>query len=481
MKFILAILILVSTNLYAQDFFQRTYGGTGSEFGRGVVQTGDGGYACVGATNSYADGSSNVYLIKLDELGNYVWGRNIGGIGTIEWGMDIIEDSEGNLVIAGYTNNTENSDYDGLIIKLSGAGEIIWQKKFGSDDWDFFESLDLDSEDAIYAVGNSFRDGSQQGWIVKVNQNGDEIWEETLTGSGKIYLTGVSVCDDENISYVGYSENLISSSNSFLSGIISENSTLKWVRTEDEWGNIIVNDCECHNNVIYSIGTVFSEDASNFYLAKQEVEFGNSLLNSPLLDSPLSFYAESIDITPSGNLVLAGAGEFIFFEGLDAFIIKRNDDGNYISSDFNDTFGQPGYDYFYDVSVTTDGGYIAVGTTNSFENSEQLYLAKIASDGQVSSTNEDFLDLATPTRNKNPEQGISLYPNPTLNRTKIETSRKIESLLLSNSNGQILWQKMNITTNPESLDLSGFVSGIYILRIESSDGSVSHHKVIKSQ
>lgn len=477
MKSLLITFVFLSVQVGAQDFFQRTYGGTGSEFGRGVVQTSDGGYACVGATNSYGDGSSNVYLIKVDELGNYLWGRNLGGWGTIEWGMDIVEDSEGNLIIAGHTNETQNGDYNGLAIKMTAEGETVWYKTFGADDWDFFETLDVDSENSIYLVGNTHRDNEQKGWIVKLTNEGDEIWEEVLDGSGKIYVTGVSICDDENISFVGYTEELITDSHAFISGVAGSEGNMKWVSSESSWGNITTGKCKCRDNIVFTIGTFMSELESNFYLVKQGVEFGNTISNASI-ESALNFFGESIDLTPNGDIVLTGAGEFIFFEGFDAYVLKTNPSGGYISDDYNDTFGQSGYDYFFDVFATSDGGYISVGTSDSHGNGDQLFLVKIASNGDVDPNNEDFLDLPTNTPFR--EYGrLEIYPNPTIGTISIKSERYINSISICNAQGEILRNIETKNNNPERIDLSGLENGMYFLRLDYLNGSTSTHKIIK--
>lgn len=478
MKILIGLIFtLITLNASTQEFFQRTYGGPGSEFGRGVVQTEDGGYACVGATNSYGDGSSNVYLLKVDDLGNYLWGRNMGEMGRIEWGMDLVEDSNGNLIIAGYTNNTQGSHYDGLLIKLSSEGELIWQKTFGSGDWDFFESLDVDSENSVYVVGNTFRDNAQKGWIIKVDESGNEVWEETLPGSGSVFLTGVSNCGERTL-FNGYSENILTAFKTFLSGAINNSGSLSWATAQNDWGDIKTAGCVCHNNILFSIGTINNGEENSFYFSKQGAQFGNVIQNN-IIESSLNFFGESIDIATDGNIVIAGAGEFIFFEGLDAYIVKRDANSGYISNNFNDTFGQPGYETFFGVCASQDGGYAAVGTTNSFGNGEQLYLVKIAPDGEVDPTNEDFLDLATPTNQENQDARISLYPNPAQDLVNIRSNFQILSYSLSTLDGSVIIKKNQLRKNPEKIDLTGFNQGIYFLKVFYADRSSSTHKLIK--
>jgi hypothetical protein len=53
----------------ASSMWSQTYGGTGSDEGWSVVETGDGGYATAGYTASYGAGSTDAWLVKTDESG----------------------------------------------------------------------------------------------------------------------------------------------------------------------------------------------------------------------------------------------------------------------------------------------------------------------------------------------------------------------------------------------------------------------------
>ncbi|MGE5574514.1 MAG: hypothetical protein ACM3UL_00110, partial [Ignavibacteria bacterium] len=59
----------------------KSYGGNMTDICRSMVATRDGGYALAGLTNSFGKGQHDVWLIKLDGLGNMVWNQTYGGIG----------------------------------------------------------------------------------------------------------------------------------------------------------------------------------------------------------------------------------------------------------------------------------------------------------------------------------------------------------------------------------------------------------------
>ncbi|MEH1009439.1 T9SS type A sorting domain-containing protein [Winogradskyella sp. ECml5-4] len=70
---------------------------------------------------------------------------------------------------------------------------------------------------------------------------------------------------------------------------------------------------------------------------------------------------------------------------------------------------------------------------------------------------------------------IKLFPNPTKDILRINSNKTIESIKLFNNLGQLLY----LSTNTDSINLSSFKSGIYIIELKFSNQSFERKKIIK--
>ena len=85
---------------------------------------------------SLAHGSLDGWVVKLDANANIIWQKTLGGDGY-DATHSVITTSNGNFVVAGY-NTSNNHDVSGnhggtdlWIIKLDTDGNLIWQNSLG--------------------------------------------------------------------------------------------------------------------------------------------------------------------------------------------------------------------------------------------------------------------------------------------------------------------------------------------------------------
>ncbi|WP_159745879.1 MULTISPECIES: T9SS type A sorting domain-containing protein [Chryseobacterium] len=69
---------------------------------------------------------------------------------------------------------------------------------------------------------------------------------------------------------------------------------------------------------------------------------------------------------------------------------------------------------------------------------------------------------------------LSIYPNPTKGEVNIKTDKKIKSTTVLDLSGKVL-----TTGSSETVNLSAFTKGTYLVKVEFSDGSSKTEKIIK--
>ena len=77
---------------------------------------------------------NKMILLKADSLGNYLWHKILGNY-VYEYGSYIIETSNGNILTGGDTWVTHINNTRWYLIKTDTAGNIIWEKVFGRNNY----------------------------------------------------------------------------------------------------------------------------------------------------------------------------------------------------------------------------------------------------------------------------------------------------------------------------------------------------------
>ena len=206
MKIFLPVLLVVcSLQSFAQVpqlSWERSIGGSQLDTAQKIISTADGGTIICGSSNSSdIDVSSNqgltdVWIVKLNAAGEIQWQKNYGG-SDFENATDIKPTLDGGYIVSGYTNST-NGDIidpkggcDGWILKLDSEGEMIWHKNYGGSGPEQFWSIVPTVDGGYTAAGYSrsidgevaLNQGHEDVWIVKVDGDGIIEWEKTFGGT----------------------------------------------------------------------------------------------------------------------------------------------------------------------------------------------------------------------------------------------------------------------------------------------------------
>ncbi len=230
--------MLVKVNSSGVIVWDKTYGGSAGDYFHSVVETTD-GYIAAGYTLSDGAGGIDGFIVKVDNSGNIVWDKTYGGTGSDY--LKRIVATTGGFIVAGYTNGDGAGDYDGFLIKIDSTGNIIWDRTFGGTDWDAFESVVNTSDGGFVAAGKTQSDGAggNDGFLIKVDSSGTIVWDKTIGSTGSDIFNTVLATTDGGFIAAGYTGG---DGGGGLDGFlvkVDSSGTLVWDKTvggsEDEW------------------------------------------------------------------------------------------------------------------------------------------------------------------------------------------------------------------------------------------------------
>lgn len=133
----------------------RTYGGSnGNDIFIDGWKVSDTEFIFNGVTLSYGQGAHDIWLLKVDDDGNFLSGNTYGNDND-ENPISIKRLNDGSYIIAGHSTSFDLGGYDVLLMKLNAAGEIQWAKIFGSDGDDQVRGVLIDKDENIILEGNT--------------------------------------------------------------------------------------------------------------------------------------------------------------------------------------------------------------------------------------------------------------------------------------------------------------------------------------
>ncbi len=197
--------------------WEHSYGGTYSDGFEDILQTADGGFLVLGESGSPEQtgnktapsyGGYDCWVLKLDSSGNKLWERTYGGSGH-DLGLRIFQTANGDALIAANTSsvadgNKSSPSYgqnDFWVLRIDSNGNKLWDKSFGGSGSEYLNAADITSDGGLIIGGESDSGmdgnkttpafGSYDYYVVRLDSTGSKLWERTLGGTSSDYLHGL--------------------------------------------------------------------------------------------------------------------------------------------------------------------------------------------------------------------------------------------------------------------------------------------------
>jgi hypothetical protein len=185
--------------------WQGCYGGSEIDIVTDIVEA-DNGYLVIGETRSNDGdvsnnhGSRDIWVVNIDSVGNLLWEKSYGGT-DIDIPYEIVNDGNGNyyFVAEVFSNDGDiqsgnHGVYDVWVVKIDGAGEIIWEKCYGGRGYDTYPFIKLLSDgNLLITCSSSSSDGD-----VPANYGVYDAWIFIISPDGEILKSSVFGNDLQN-------------------------------------------------------------------------------------------------------------------------------------------------------------------------------------------------------------------------------------------------------------------------------------------
>ena len=446
---------LVKLNQQGEEVWEKYFSGKNHDFLSATVNTQEGGFLLAGTTYSGkgldkkddSKGGSDIWLIRINEFGDELWQKTIGG-SSDEEARSVIQTTDMGFFVAGNVQNAAKGygSKDVIVSKLDKNGGIASQIIIGGKGLDEVEKM-VPTKDGgallgVYSRSNTGGSkktenyGEGDYWIIKLNKDGKVEWEKNYGGKGDDHVRTLALT---STGYLIGGESRSERSGNKTAGL--EEGTDLWLVSLDERGEEIW------------------QKSYNF--KNRDVLMGMSVITKSQEER-----AKNKDIT-TGILL----GGYTQAEGR----IETDDETFwmlYVDQNGNEQWrkhvkgeSRKREERLSDIKLNRDGSIILAGTSAEELGKENWKIVKLG-DQQVDQLIE--------------KQDIKIYPNPVSDYAYVEIGfdfREADITLYDMGGRQL--QSVKTKNKVTKINTQALVQGAYLISIKTDMNKTASAKLIK--
>jgi hypothetical protein len=458
---------LVKLNQQGEKIWEKYFSGANHDFLTATIATQEGGSLLAGTSffseksldkKDDSKGGSDVWLIKLNELGEEQWQRTIG-TSQDEEAKAVIQTTDFGYFVAGNVQHPADGfgSKDAWIVKLDKTGKTVSESIIGGVSLDEVEKLiptmDGGALMGIYSRSgvtkyNSNRNapasslttftpkstenyGEGDYWIVKISKEGKIEWEKNFGGKEDDHLRTLALT---STGYIVGGESRSEKSGNKTVGI--EEGTDLWLISLNERGEELW------------------QKSYNF--KNRDVLMGMSVLNST-------------DDRISKGILLGGytqAEGRIENDDETFWMLYLDQNGNEQWRKYVKGESKKKEERLSDIKLNRDGSILLAGTSGEELGKENWKIVKLG-DKQIDQLIE--------------KQDIKIYPNPVSDYTYVEIGFdfKDADITLYDMGGRQL-QNLKTKNKVTKINTQNLIQGAYLITIKTDTNKTANSKLIKN-
>jgi hypothetical protein len=496
--------------------FQKTFGGSGNDWGISVQQTANGGYIIAGVTQSYGSGTQDAYLFSTNSAGGLLWTKTVGG-NSIEGAISVQQTSDGGYIMGGVTQSYGAGLQDMFLMKNDASGGLQWSTTIGGTDYDFGNSVQQTSDGGYIIAGvvQSYGAGLADIYLMKTDASGTFQWDRAIGGADGDLGQSIQQTSDGGYIITGRTASFGQGGDDVYLVKTDASGNIEWTKTyggstDDEVGNCVKQTSDGGYIIAGTTGS-FGAGLEDVYIIKTDAT--GTLLWANTYGGTDTEYGYYIQQTSDGGYIVVGDTYSFGAGNGDVYLLKIDVTGAVL---WSKAYGGTDAEEGASVQQTSDGGYIVSGITASFGSGGiDAYLIKTDNLGN-SGCNETSPATITGTGGATSSGGfsisggapgytlastslggvettlcatvginedrtsanINIYPNPFSSSTTIHSDIDITNaeLAIIDIYGKEV-RKISIPENEISINRNNLSAGIYFYRIMKDQKIISSGKL----
>jgi len=366
----------LNKNAYTAQW-QTIYGGKEDDIAYAIVALENGDSAIVGTCKSYDAKKTDICLTRMTAKGEMKWRLWLGGKKKDE-GKALSRAADGSILILGHSKSfTTNYDYDLYVAKVSLDGKKIWETHIGGDRDEFAGGIAGTNDGGALIVGSSesYGEGDKNAYIAKLDKNGKLLSAHTVGGVKDDVATSLTRTRDGNFVLAGYREIARAGDADFFVMKMDENGKQIWSKTYGGAYEDVLNGITATvDNGIVAIGHTRSYGSEQSDLTVMKYDADGKLIWHKIYGFKYYDYGNAVATTRDGGFILAGGTNSLGKGNHSMYVLALDKAGELI---WSHVYGDERKDVAHGVARMSDGSVIVVGESNSFKRAKNFFMVKL--------------------------------------------------------------------------------------------------------
>lgn len=380
-----AFFLLISSDLFAQTSWEKIFIKKNTDVFRSVAEATAGGYILAGYTADSTVNDTDAYVVRMNTSGDTLWTKTLNGTSSRkDLFYKVINTADGGFAFCGYSTSYGAGSDDSYWVKMDGNGNVLWTKTLGGIGKDRAQEI-IQTADGGYAITGYTTSAPAQyydAFIIRTNSAGDTLWTRRYGSSGYDDANSIRELPDGGFIIGGQSTNGGTGLDLYLVRTNSAGTAL-WT---NRWGTAGTDNIE--HIVRNSDGTFIlgggTDDLSGLggndgYIVKTDT--GGTQIWAKIYGGTDQDDFHRIEATTDGGFIASGTSRSSGPLEPNMWLMKTDANGD---STWSRTLGGTNHDHGYSGMQTSDGGYIMAGYSSSFGFAgENAYVVKLNGSGNL--------------------------------------------------------------------------------------------------